>query len=96
MIDATLVPSPKANCEEDVDSFLVNLKNFSQAEADAEADASPAVAPAQDSSSELPESMRNILLSWIYQCQTPFCLSTEETNIVTNYAKNLESNYAQT
>ena len=57
MVDAILVPSPKANCEEDVDSFLLNLKNFSHAEADA----SPAVAPVQDSSSELPESMRNIL-----------------------------------
>ena len=91
MVDAILVPSPKANCEEDVDSFLLNLKNFSHAEADA----SQAVAPVEDSSSELPESMRNIFAVMNLPVSNSV-LSTEESNIVTNYAKNVESNYAQT
>ena len=47
-----LCPAPKPIAKEAVDSFLLNLKSFSHAEAGA----SPAVAPVQDSSSELSES----------------------------------------
>ena len=83
----------------------LSLKSFSHAEADA----SSAVAPVQDSSSELPESMRNIFAVMNFNTGVKLCaVSWGEQHLLTtlgyisavksaiNCAKNVESNYAQT
>ena len=77
MVDAILLPSPKANCEEDVDSFLLTMKSLSHIE---EAPAVPVVAPVQDANSDLPELVRNVLS--VMSLPMSGTLSVEESNIV--------------
>ena len=59
MIDAVLVPSPRANCEEDVDSFLLTLRSIDHSVDDATCES--VVDPVSHPMPELPESVKSLL-----------------------------------
>ena len=74
MVEKVMIPSPKANCENDVDSFLFTLKSSGKQLSTFEAPT--------EVSSEIPESIRSLMAVF-----TPEqVLSLEEDNIITYIA----------
>ena len=76
MVDAVLVPSPRANCEEDVDSFLLTLRSIDHSVE--KATRKSVVDPVSHPMPELPQSVKS-LLSVISIPEAP--VSAEERNV---------------
>ena len=75
MVDAVLVPSPRANCEEDIDSFLLTLRSTDHSVEKATCES--VVDPVSHPMPELPQSVTS-LLSVISIPEAP--VSAEERN----------------